>query len=583
VRLALVFVAACSDVDRTAPEIDPDRITIYFPIEGHVYGRGYPGSTTSPWVVINAHPSDTRTITEVQSDGTFSFDIVLFEERNNVLEITGATDDTGRVRGAPVFVPVPEPKEKSRPRFHCCPETMTCRSSFDADTGVACRPAEPGVERCSGDSDCFHLANEVLPIDPALMRVSPPDANGLIEIGGSVLPRSLVTVENRGLTGIGEGRRGSRATTIADEGGAFSIPLQPGRGDDEVVFQIRDLENKRSPPASVLTPDAELAGVDVISVEGFEPPGPDGTGIVAIDLAPYGADDRGMCPSSASSPSVCFSGGLFHADVTSLSAAVGAEDLAIRPAPVTAERPYVVGARGDVRAEARDFAIVLDVGADSLAADPARRRFGDMRAFVDRLRARDRVGLAAVGGGDRTVEVGDAGTVLAALDEIEALTPSGPRALFEGVARADALLDSATNRRAAELIVVTTGDVPLSVDQALAQVAALRDTVTARVHVIAVGIPPSGNGEALRQLAQFNDGGTYASIATIEDLGRAASDVTHAVLGSFVLLYEADLSGVGKQDCITLDLALAIGGVTIEHRFEGLITLDGAERPVDCR
>jgi len=247
--------------------IDPSLVAVFFPIDrGHVFGKGFAGSTGAPFVYVAAHPRSTDEVPEVAPDGSFEFDVIA--ESGDLIEIAAATDVSGSVRGPPIFIRVPVPANSSLYRYYCCLETQTCRSDFDIENNVPCMPLKDGITRCEEDSDCFHLANEVLPIDVSKIRVSPPDEKGEISIDGTVLPRSLVTLQNRRLSGLGIGTPSWRNTTISDLEGRFSFEKRPAHADDELVIQLRDLENLRSPPAQLIVPDAELAQVDVISVEG---------------------------------------------------------------------------------------------------------------------------------------------------------------------------------------------------------------------------------------------------------------------------------------------------------------------------
>jgi hypothetical protein len=583
---SLLLFAACSQPAADSASIDAGLVTVFFPVdESRVHAKAFAGATSAPFVYAAGHPRRSAPIPIQAAAPDGSFEIDLIAEEGDLIELAGARDEDAAERGTPVFLRVPSPANPTVGRFYCCTAANTCQSEFEASEGVPCKELQSGLTRCDEDADCFHLANEVLPIDVARIQVSPPDENGKISLEGTVIPRSLVQVENRALSALGEGMVRWKRTTIADLEGRFRLVDLPGRGDDELVVQLRDLANLRSPPAQLIVPDPMLSTVDVVSVEGWEPIVDGAPGVVALRIAPGGVDGRGICPDSGEAPSTCFTGGLFHSMITSidmrLSRSGGGPSLGPRPAPIDAMRPHVVGAQGDVRDGPRDFVIVIDMseGAAMVDAVEQPRRFAAAAELVRRLRDRDRVGLVTIGGGGREVPVGPPAAVIAELASLAEETPSGARDPFAAIGRAAIGLTQAGGERRGNVVVIMTGDVPGSIEDALAQAAAARQSLAdRRVDFVTIGVEPGGNLEALRRLARDGDPpGDVVNLESIAALDRAVYDLAHRLVGSFILLYQIDLpDSVGKQDCVELDLTTSIGGTSIATGFRGVVTFEGA-------
>jgi hypothetical protein len=278
--------------------------------------------------------------------------------------------------------------------------------------------------------------------------------------------------------------------------------------------------------------------------------------------------------------------------ITSLEARLlrtgGGPDLAARPAAITQLRPHVVGAGGDVRDAPRDYVIAIDMSAGAATVDPIGqpRRFAAAAELVRRLRDRDRVGLVAIGGDNREVPVGAAETVIAALAALAEEAPGGARDAFGAMGRASRLLTQAGGERRGNVIAILTGDVPGNTSDALDQAAAARMSLgDRRVDFVTIGVNAGGNLEAMRRLARDGESrGDVVNVETIAGLERAVYDVAHRVVGWFILLYEVDLpDGVGKQDCVEMDLGASINGTSIATSFRGVITLEGAPGdPTTC-
>jgi hypothetical protein len=577
---AIVVLAGCSPSDVAPGSIDPSLVTVFFPVElERVYGRGFAGATDAPYVYAAAHPSVSSEVPKVEDDGSFSFD--LHAESGDLIELAPSPDIKAIARGAPLFIRVPEPEHETKERHYCCMMTRTCQPEFNIRYGIPCPEARNGVTRCDEEADCFHLANEVLPIDVRGIEVSPPDEEGQISIEGTVLPQSLVTIENRGLSGLGIGRASWKRTTISDLEGRFSLPELTARADDELVVQLRDLSNLRTPPAQVIVPDPIFSTLDVVSIEGWEPIVDGRPGVIAVRLALGGADGRGFCPDSGEAPATCYTGGLSHSMITSVDLRLsrGGASLAPRPAPIGENRPHAVGAQGDLHDGPRDYVIAIDMSAGAGAIDPdPPRRFAAARELVRRLRDRDRVGLVAVGGDAREISIGPPEAVLAELAVLQNEPLSGERDLFAAASRAAVHLKQAEGARPGNVVAVMTGDVPGSANQALEAAAAARESLGfRRVDVVTIGVG-GGNLEAMRRLARNGDpAGDVIDLDSIALLDRAVYDLAHQLVGSFILLYEVDLpEGIGKQDCVEMDLTASIGGVSISTSFRGVVTFEGA-------
>lgn len=612
--LTLAFAATGCSSDRGGadiPPVDPDLITVFFPVDGLVRGRALPGAlpTSVQHVSIEAQPTGTSSLRTVDEDGGFTFSIVAIS--GDLLEIAGSRDENGSELGAPVYIEVP-PTRVSFVDYVCCQPRGTCQSRSEADRQAELLAEDPNHQivcpepvlatSCNSDADCGTLEGEYLTIDLDRVTVSKPNERGRISVSGFVEPNALVTIENRGLNGIGVPGPRYRSAQISNDIGAFEVDDLQGKGDDEIVLQVLDLNGFKSPPISRLVPDADLAGVDVIGAFAWEPLTNGDRGPISVHVAPWGVDERGLCPDGSADPQLCFTGGLDYSMVSiqraEMQVGSGPIDLQPTKSSTSAERPYVRGLEGDVRAGPQDVMIVLDhseVAETKDAGGAAARRFTAARRFVQGLRRRDRVGLvtyaqnpilrAAASQTDpglKTFE--DRGVILDALSNVAQEDPGQGNDLFAAIQTAAAALRRARSERGR--IVVIAADGPAGTDQeALVAFGGALDALdedlargdpTIALHFVGLDIlDDTPNMDLVDDLATFTDGRVYRS--TINGVEQTLTEVRSFLSGSFILLYDIFVPvEVGKSGTIELDLEVLIGGQTAQASYTGPIIVQNS-------
>ena len=128
------------------------------------------------------------------------------------------------------------------------------------------------VERCAEPTrECGFEEGEWIEFDLDRLSVGQPDARGRVSVSGFAERNSLVTVTNRGLSGVGRPQQQPFQRTLSSDVGEFRFATFKAHGDDELVLQVQDLNGFRSPAVSVLVPDAALEGVDVTGVFPWRP------------------------------------------------------------------------------------------------------------------------------------------------------------------------------------------------------------------------------------------------------------------------------------------------------------------------
>lgn len=419
--LLLALLSACT---AATPENEfrapvADLITVFFPIyDGTVYGRGLPGAmpdSALPLVRIDSALSNTTEIAQVRADGSFDFD--LLAAADDTLEIRGISDTSKTALVGPsTFYKVPRTRFNAE-EFTCCIRAQAtdgyCESETDREDRLLnnrdCPEAFSGISQpCTTDNDCGVLETERVLIDRARITVTPPNESGQVEVSGTVSINALVTLENRQLNGVGIRSRVVRTARISSDDGTFRFPNVTAQGDDELVLQVHLLSGYKSAPTSFKVPDAEMIGVDVLGAEAWEGAsvlrnGYRGT--IALYIAPYGKDNRGICPDSTGGPATCYTGGLTHDMVEFITEGeeptiddVAATPRVTTPVPSQPGLEYNRGWDGDVRAPSQDLVVVLDMSGAAAAADMTGSRFNQVRTLIQELRGRDRVGVVLFGG-----------------------------------------------------------------------------------------------------------------------------------------------------------------------------------------
>lgn len=588
------------------PAPDLTKISVFYPVDGLVRGRGLAGAVTDPAVThvrVASHPTKGETIVPVDADGGFEFQVIGISD--DLLEISGALDDAGKERGDPVYIVVP-PTPLPPPTYVCCGATETrkgtCQTEEAAEAEMACPDPATGITQCYDNRDCGVESGELLPLDTDRIQISPPDADGRISVAGTVQPTSLVTLENRGKEAVGgyiPTQR--RLIRISDEAGNFTFDSVQARGDDELIIQVRDLLGFRTPEASILVPDAPVAGVDVIGAFAWAPLTPNQTGPVAVLVAPYGVDGRTICPDSTEDPVLCLSGGLTY-DMLNLGN-VMIDSFSVTPSP-TPLGPQVEHNRGlvggnDPLAGAQDVVVVLDMSAEAAKTDTEipPRRFNLVRDFVSGLRSRDHVGLVTFGtdGVVTRVDVDQTDDLAAqrqlvmnALTQLAAVEPAGPSTVFEGITHAAADLTDAKTRRPGRIVVVTLSDEEGDPMEATDRFDATFDMVRPNpslgfdgyvVDIVAVDVAAvGGNLTLLGDIAGFT-GGEFYNVPSINSLNQTLADLRTLLSGSFVLLYDMLIpEDVGKQGTISFTAGVTLpGSETVQASYSGPLRITNAQ------
>jgi hypothetical protein len=395
---------------------DPTKITVFYPIDGTVYGRGEAGSIQGGvmFVFISAYPTITQTSAPVNADGSFDFEIAALSD--DILEIAGATDMTGMTRGDATYIRVP-PLVLTPEEYVCCTSgltTGTCQAITDAMKHARCPDVQTGASKCVTEADCFKENQRTLPIDGKNVAISSPNAQGQVDIRGTPgagLAGYLIFLENRGKSGVGGAPSGLKARgKIITSEGKFQFNAIPARGDDEIVLEIRSLQGLRSPELSMLVPDAKLDSFDAIGGYALTPAQIGAHNNIALRLRPRGIDGFGICPDSTESPTLCFTGGLAHDMVT-----IDSVDYHCKgPAGLPTAKPALTGGslpplnrgtEGDPLTEDKRIALVIDMSASAIANDPQSDRLAAAQAFIRNMPAHDRLMVLSFGQGAKKMDM----------------------------------------------------------------------------------------------------------------------------------------------------------------------------------
>ncbi len=395
---------------------------------------------------------------------------------------------------------------------------------------------------------------------------------------------------------------------MASDTGAFRITRVPAAGDDELVLRIFDLTNFSSPPAALRVPDAPLTGLDILGAFAWEPLSNNARGIIALYLAPFGVDAKGLCPNSPEDPQVCFSGGLTHGmvDITSVQFGDSGNKFPGNPAvtATSAANPHNRGVSGNIRVGPQDIVVVLDFTPEAAAADPENTRLTALREFVRGLRARDRVavipfGLASVPVDSRSPS--DPG--LRVFDErqglLDAASSFAGRSgdvgdIYTGIRAAANALKTARSGRGRVVVITTTepaagldtdsdmdGTVDIDEEEDTTLVAVIYNSVTGEkypVDVIAANVPPTAKYDYLSSFAGFTGGYFYES--SFEALNQTLTDLRGQLSGAFILLYDMTIpEEAGKSTNIDLSVQVRIGAERASANYSGPLRVINSVRP----
>lgn len=418
VTLALGLLVASACTVETPPNAvaapDPTKLTIFFPIDNLVVGRGSPGSlpTGAEYVFVRPLAREaTSSIIRVAADGSFTFQVAA--GTREVLEIAVALDPQGTQRGGPTYVEVPTRFAPGEPH-RCCKQAGAELGRCEPASNAMCLVSNFITRECTSDLDCTAYSGETLPIPEDAFRAGRPDARGNVVVDAptaNVLPPlTLVTLENRGVPGARTGPFLYRQMAITDEQGKVRFEV-PAQGDDELVLRLHAVDAiNRSREHAVYVPDPELGAFDVVGILPYGPLKNGQPGSVAIRFAPSGVDSRGLCldrPQDDSSPALCFSaGGAGRQDFAgtlppeAISFQNGQIQLGGLGVPVRIDDdPRLRFTDGDVRAPPRDLFILVDRSADAQTNDGRRVRFDAARVAFNAARQQDRIALVLLRNG----------------------------------------------------------------------------------------------------------------------------------------------------------------------------------------
>lgn len=598
----------------TAParEIGPPdiaKISVFYPVNGQVYGRGSAGAFADPTishVVVASLPTGGETILPVEEDGSFDFGLIALSD--DILEVAGARDGAGAVRGDPSYIRVP-PLGPPLPRYFCCEPAGTCTSEDAYKASATCADPIAGATRCESVRECRTENREILAIDTASFQITAPNTDGRISITGVIAAAgALVRLENRGKAGVGGRNPGIMLGQLSDENGRFRFRSIEARGDDELVFQVEDLLGNRSPQAAVLVPDAPVETLDLVGAYPFVLLDNGKPGTVGVRFHAAGLDGRGICPDSTSDPVLCFSGGLTH-DMVSIDQVSfdGVPIATPRATPSTSAQPNTRATEGDPLKASQNVILVLDHSDTANAADGVSpRRFEAMKQLIRTLRKRDRVGLVTYGGAGPKVQLpptpsgGDWATQLAMIDAIAATPAEGAADVFGAIRLAGTTLHAENSTAPGRIIVLALGDADGTQAEATEAFVLAYDQIDDDpttgfpgfgVYVIGNAIPepvivngdPQGNIRNLESIAEFSAEGRFVNMPSIASLDEALGDAAGFLSGSFVLLYDMAIpEAVGKSARLritaTVNLPTRSGGVdSATATYEGPIRIDGSE------
>lgn len=604
------LVAGCAGEPRN--DVDPpdtDLISVFYPVDGVVRGLGLPGAVPSnvDRIYVRAHPTSTLSCSPVNEDGSFEFRVVAVD--NDILEMTGAFGSQCDERGAPSFVRVPisplPPVD-----FVCCHgggSNGTCQSITAFENGDACPDEQTGVPTCTFDQDCGSLEGEKLLINEGQITVSPPNESGTVTIEGVVeYENALVRVQNLKLSPLGYETRLTRRATIANDKGQFRFENFVAAGDDELAVQIQDLNGFRSPAIGKTVPDAPLGGLDIIGVYAYEDLEGDQEGPIAIHVAPYGIDGRGMCPDSGVPDDwICYTGGVTHEMLNIVDVQVVSTNVSpnLTPTPTSSSSPnfeFNTGVIGDVRSGAQDIVIVLDLSEEAAPTFTERQiQIEEVKQFIDRLRSRDRVAAVVMTGYEEGAMVGgglvrfDARANLKAGLDAYVQTDQAAGSVsgsLEGLVLASKILRDAGSLNGKVVMLVAQppnqedeiGDDKPTLFQT--RVAAAFEGVLGPVgstvpvyetHILGLDlVPETGNFTVLNDIVDFTQGRYWSTTTTDPgDLEQTLTDLLQELSGAFVLLYNMDVPCVGKSMTLDITLELALGEQRATSTYRGPVRI----------
>lgn len=537
--LSLVGIACVNDtpVNPIGPP-DPNLITVFFPQDGLVYGRGSPGAVPAgtPFVLVRPHPSrGTSSIFPANTDGSFDFAVAAGVPAT--LEFAISIDDGGKTRGAPSFIDVPQERARREP-FFCCaaPGSMLGRCQPVSLTECSTQNFNDQCDPSDTKADpCAKYNGQTISITDDAFTLTQPNANRAVTLRskvGSIPKLSLVKVENRGHRPFGGSGGGYHSAKVADERGMVEFKFEAA-GNDEVVIEILAIDGvNRSRQHALYVPDADLEGLDLTGVVPITPLRSEQMGTIGLRFALSGIDQRGICPpstagsnpiikSDSEDPALCFSaasgaflgvnGGLDYARVSLRDIEIDGKAVdQYNKTATTAEIPVRKFTDGDVLAEPTMVVIIVDNSVAAAAADPKEVRIAAAVSVAGSLRRRDYAAVMVLGaaGTGKTqwrvvrelTKIGDAGGRAALRDTLLAQVKQGDAIgdpdQFGAIAGAGELISNNIRNTKTKhgKIVLITAATPVNVsssENALARVLPAPDSDLESYPVFVIATPQS--------------------------------------------------------------------------------------------
>ncbi|MEM1022228.1 MAG: hypothetical protein AAGD10_11300 [Myxococcota bacterium] len=643
--LGLPSPSCSGDEDADLPTADLARLLVYFPVgqgaRGVVRGRGRPGAFPAsrvPFAVIRTFPSEfNEVVVPVQRDGSFDFEIVA--AGRETLEVAAALDGMAERRGPGAFIEVPPTPLPTSDQVCCLnagrgacltrSEAETV-AGLDVEAGERESPSCPGPPApkfaCQDDRACLIFERRRYPIDASVFSLSAPDTERMITIEATpsldipLVPNGLVLLENRGLSGLGEFNPGFRTSLIAEADGSFRFDAVPARGDDELVLEVVDLNDFRTPNLSLFVPDPVPQSAHLVEVWPVSDLNNGAGAILGLRFFLVGQDGRGLCPDDPElDPAYCHTGGLSSDRLRILNASIDGVSVQLCPAIGPGEPPWEDcanpgggverlrldtprrGVEGDVRADGQLIAVVVDLS----FAVPANRApyFQGLADYARYLPASNRLSWVFAGGGEELEDTAFMEPAAAAdriLEVGESFVPAGANELFGATDRALNTVQAALGSEPRGRVVVTAStpadDLPDTrivsglFEQLIggAQSAAGRPGIP--IDVVTIGgedaRSPSGEtqSELLATLSQFSGsperrGRVFSESEfplNIFDQRRLLRDARGWATGGHLLLYELlpvtvdGLSQIGKLGILQVDVEVTLpGAAALSARYEG--------------
>lgn len=627
------------------PRPSADTIIVYFPVgdgsRGLVRGRAFPGTfpadAVPPFATVRSLPTTVGgAVVDVDLDGGFDFSVVA--SGGEVLEVSGSRDPSGEVRGPSVFVQVP-PAPFPTTDHVCCrpsagaagicipntPAERALRGLEDENDRISedCPDRDPTLievgsqVECRDDPVCGILEREYYRITEDDVQITPPDEEGTITISGNTIPNGLVLIQNRGLNGVGDPSPVRRQSLIANPDGSFEVIDVTARGDDELVIQVVDLNDFRTPQLSKKVPDAPLRRAELMEAWPASELSTDQSGFVGLRFTLTGVDGRGICPDSDADPAYCLSGGLTYDQIQILDARIDdtpvtlckpvAEDESppmrgdcARDDPLSLDRPRR-GIEGDVRGGPQRVVVIVDLSADSLDVAGRENYFVFLEDYIRGLKQDDRVALLSIGADDRGTEFfsfEQRDGLIDILRAWSALMPSGDTTLFDAVARAAAQVSNNRGESGRILLTALSPETNLpdlatpnnAFDRAVDRVQADLRFDGIPVDVVGVNLTKPGATandpsleELLQNLAQFSGNGARPGrvyrlpgdvLPSVLDLQLLFRDALGQYAGGFLMLYELLPQRVelneGKVGTLSIRAQVTLAsGAAIETVYSG--------------